>query len=1465
MAQQITEGYRLSPLQRRLWLLMSTDGTASYRAHALVRWEGILDINRLKQAVESVVFRHEALRTTFHTLPGISIPVQVIGYIPQLHYEFLETGDRQGLLKIEIPALCADAASLAVVVEEINHAYHGVDEENNALSLQYADVAEWLNELSESLNPAVGPQYWKEKISDLSAVASVSATAASEFLPNALAVNLSEETVSRILAREQDGLGFLLAAWASLLDRLGYETSSRMAVACNGRSDERLREVVGLLTRNVPISLKLERNRSFNEAVGRAMREIQEAAEWQEYFNWNAVDQENRAGVFYFPYSFEYLDLSHPDDEQQEVRFTVSELNAYVDRFGIQLSCRRRDNLLYLNLHWDEKRHAREEVQRLAEGLAVILADAADNPDTNLGELNILSPSERKKLIDDFNPAPVQFANQNLLVHELITAQADITPTAVAVQFEEQTLTYRELSKRSDRVAASLTSRNVGPDVLVGICLERSVEMVIALLGVLKTGGAYLPVDPQYPSDRIDLMLRDSNTRLVITQTALFSKLEGCKAELLEIEKISTTKHEDRRVFNGAAGENVAYVLYTSGSTGVPKGVIVTHGSLTNHMLWMQQAFPLEAEDRILQKTPFSFDASVWEFYAPLMSGATLVMAEPGGHRDRNYLLRTLREQRITTLQLVPLQLDMLLEGEGLERCRTLRRVFCGGEPLASAQVRQFYERVKQARLYNLYGPTETTIQCTCGECYAEQQGPTASIGRPITNTRVHILDSQLNPVPLGALGEIYIGGVGVGRGYLHRPELTAERFVPDPFSRVGGARFYRTGDIGRYLEDGRIDCLGRVDQQVKVRGHRIELGEVEAALREHEEVKEAVVVRHADRGGEGQLVAYVVWRAGAVSDLAKLRAQLRQHLPEYMVPSVFVWLESLPLTPNGKVDRQALPAPGERVSKSDWSEPHTVEEELLGGIFSEVLGLERVGRDENFFELGGHSLLATRVISQVRRVFAVELPLRELFADATVAGLAACVKRARAGGALSAGVPALVRRTEGVERPLSFAQQRLWFLDQLEPGSTAYNLALGVRLNGRLDKEALRRALSEVVRRHEVLRSSFPAPEGLAVQRVAADYELVVEEIELSKLGAEEREREVERRAAVEAATPFDLSTGPVLRVKLLVLGETEHVLLVTIHHIVSDGWSLQVLVRELGHLYERYISGGQSELSELAVQYGDYALWQREWLRGEVLEQQLAYWRKQLAGVPVLQLPTDWPYPPIKNDRGEVVNLTLSQELTQQLNELSRREAVTLFMTLLASFDVLLSKHSGQYDIAVGTGIANRNRSETEGLIGFFVNALVLRVKFEPELSFRELLKRVRDTTLEAYQHQDVPFEKVMQELYKDRDLSRTPLFQVMLIFQNLADQIHIPGMTVSTLKGSHSPVRTDLDIYIATGEETVTATLVYDPELFENSTIQRMAENFKQILDNIVAQPDTVLSELLISIDPLSPNQYHKSLTT
>ena len=640
------------------------------------------------------------------------------------------------------------------------------------------------------------------------------------------------------------------------------------------------------------------------------------------------------------------------------------------------------------------------------------------------------------------------------------------------------------------------------------------------------------------------------------------------------------------------------------------------------------------------------------------------------------------------------------------------------------------------------------------------------------------MLDGQYEPVPVGVAGELYIGGAGVARGYVNRPELTGERFIPDPFSEEAGARMYRSGDLARWRGDGNLEYLGRVDEQVKIRGYRIELGEIEAALRGYAGVREAVVVAREEEG-EKQLVGYVV-REGEVGDVTKeLKEHLRRKLPEYMVPSQYVYLEKLPLTPNGKVDRKSLPAP-ERGEGEKYEAPRTVIEETLAGIWEEVLGRERVGVGDNFFELGGHSLLATQLISRVREVFQVEVELRSIFEDATLEGSARRVEEALRGGKKAA--PAIERAERNGELPLSYAQERLWFLHQLDPGSTAYNIAGGVRLKGELNEKALEESIREIVKRHEVLRTRFETREGRAVQVVEEEGAVEMPVVDLRGWEEEKREVEIKRLGEAEAGWAFDLSRGPLLRVKLMRVEEREHVLLFTMHHIVSDGWSRGVLVRELKELYKAKVEGREAELKELGIQYVDFAIWQREWLKGEVLEEQLGYWKKQLSGVPTLEMPTDHARPAVASQRGGSVRFRLSTELSEGLRKLSRAEGVTLFMTLLAGFQVLLHRYTGQEEIVVGTDVANRNQGGVEGLIGFFVNQLVLRTSVRGEETVREVLKRVREVTLGAYAHQDLPFEKLVEELAPERDLGRTPLFQVKFILQNApTEELKLPGVSL------------------------------------------------------------------------------------
>ncbi|HEX9939641.1 MAG TPA: AMP-binding protein, partial [Longimicrobium sp.] len=845
----------------------------------------------------------------------------------------------------------------------------------------------------------------------------------------------------------------------------------------------------------------------------------------------------------------------------------------------------------------------------------------------------------------------------------------------------------------------------------------------------------------------------------------------------------------------------------------------------------------------MLQKTPFGFDVSVWEFFWPLQQGARLVMARPDGHRDPAYLRDIIEGEGVTTLHFVPSMLQPFVETVEAGRCASLRNVVCSGEALPAALVRRFYDRFAgPVVLTNLYGPTEAAVDVSCWTCAREDAGGVVPIGRPVWNTALYVLDAALKPVPIGTPGELYIGGVQVARGYQGRAAMTAERFIPDPFSTERGTRLYRTGDRARWRADGAIEYLGRLDFQVKVRGFRIELGEIEAVLRQAAGVRDCTVVARAD-AGEQRLVAYVVGGAEAEA----LRAHVRRSLPEYMLPSAFVFLDALPLTPNGKLDRKALPAPELASAEETYVAPRTPVEEVLAGIWAEVLRLERVGVEDSFFELGGHSLLATRVISRVRDVFAIELPLRALFEGPTVAELAGRVEEMRRAGApaLPAVVP--VERTGAL--PLSFAQERLWFIDQLEPGNTVYNMSVARRLEGALDEAALERSLGEIVRRHEALRTVFAEVDGSPVQVIAPFGAFVLPVEDLSGLGEADREAAVVRRAGEEAARPFDLAAGPLFRAALLRLGEEDHVLLLSMHHVVSDGWSTGVLFRELSALYEAYREGRESPLPELAVQYADYAVWQREQLAGEALDRQLSYWRERLAGAPeLLELPTDHPRPAVQTFRGATVPVELSPELLERLQALGRSEGATLYMTVLGAFQVLLGRYAGSDDVVVGSPTAGRTRGEVEGLIGFFVNTLVLRTDLSGDPSFREVLGRVREATLGAYEHQEVPFEKLVAELQPERTLTHSPLFQVMFALQNADGQGGaLPRLKVSGVGAEHASAKFDLSLGLAATPQGLRGGLSYSTDLFERGTIERMLGHLARVLEQAAARPEARLSEL------------------
>jgi amino acid adenylation domain-containing protein len=1046
------------------------------------------------------------------------------------------------------------------------------------------------------------------------------------------------------------------------------------------------------------------------------------------------------------------------------------------------------------------------------------------------------------------------------LVHRMIEEQAERTPEAIALVSDGESLSYAELNARANRLARKLRGLGVGPEVLVGLCTGRNAAMGVGLLAILKAGGAYVPLDASYPDERLRFMLDDARLSVLLTEERLRKQLAVGAAHVIcldsQPEKVAAANEANLEAGAGAA--NLAYVIYTSGSTGIPKGVQVTHGSLANLLAAMRGLLAMNEHDVLLAVTTLSFDIAALEIFLPWIVGARVELIDRSLAADGARLADRLNDRAITFLQATPSTWRLLLEAGW--RGKPKLQMLCGGEALPRALADRLQD--KGAALWNLYGPTETTVWSSA---WRVEPGDTPiSIGRPLANTRLYVLDKRLRAVPPGVIGELYIGGTGLARGYRNRPGLTAELFIPDPCGSTPGARLYRSGDLARWRPDGTLECLGRVDHQVKVRGFRVELGEIEAALARHPGVRDVAVAARPDPTGEMSLAAYIVMREEREPiNAAQLRRWLASFLPEYMIPLAFVSQEALPLTPNGKVDRLALPDPtrAKHTDGTDFVPPRGPVESALAEIWGELLARPQIGAHDSFFERGGHSLMALQLLARVRQIFEVEVPLEHFLDEPTVARMACLVERALAEGDAPAVSP-LVRVPRDEPARASFAQERVWFLDQLEPGRISYHIPSAVRLAGQLDIPALERALNEVVRRHEVLRTTLVSIGGIPRQVIAERLELPLAIENLSGLPEDEREARAMVLLRTHVEQPFDLARGPLIRAALLRLGERAHIAIITMHHAISDGWSIGILVRELSTLYESFRLGDPSPLPEPDIQYADYAVGQRNHLQNEGVQAQIDYWTEQLAGVPHLELPTDRPRPPLSSQRGGQRSATLSKATVDATRALGRHQGATLYMTLLAAFQVLLHRYSGQEDFAVGSPIAGRTRAELEGLIGFFVNTMVLRGDLSGNPTFLELLRRVRRKAIEAFARQDVPFERLVNIVSPERDRNRSPLFQVMFALQNMPmPNLRAPQLLVSPVQLPTTTSKFDLTLFSEEVAEGMHLTMEYSADLFDATTIDRMLAHYQILLEEIVADPGQPIGALPM----LTPDERRQMLVS
>ncbi len=1487
VAQEKTEFIPLSFAQQRLWVLDKLlPEKALYNIPYSIKLLGKINYSPLERAINKLIERHDSFRTNFfETEDGQGYQVispewkfkliiedtsekDIENLVKEeaatpfdltsdrlLRTKLLKIDNEDHVLLITMHHIISDGWSMPVFLNELKKLYNNPIVVLPKLPITYADYAiwqrSWLKDdvLENQLN------YWKNYLRNapvrLDLPFDYQRPTEMTYAGGRVCFELEKETYHGILelAEQTNTTLFMLifAAVNCLLHKYTHQDDIVIGTPIANRHYRETEGLIGFFVNTLALRTHFRNGVKFSEILDEVKASVLKGYENQDIPFEYLVDKLNVERLLNVNPLFQVMvrvnkewrwNNTFNNLKQEDVSNEYS-----ISKFDLDFCAYEDKENLRISIEYSRELFAVETIERLSSHLQILLKEIAVNPNAIIDRLIILTSEEKQQLLIDWNNTAADYPKDKC-IHELFEEQVEKNPEAVAVVYEDKHLTYRELNARSNQLANYLRKHGVIADTLVAICVDRSLEMIIGIMGILKSGGAYIPLDPTYPEDRLKYMMEDSGAKLVITKE-YFGNEEIAKESADNLVKITSP-------------QNLAYVIYTSGSTGKPKGVQITQNNIYEKSKAISNGYGRKETDICLVYRSFCFDAAFEDFFIPLLARAKIIIFFGETFEDNNLLKKIINKECINAINSVP-AFWVFFNG----KLNYLEKISLGGDSVSIPRFRQLVFQYEELEIFNVYGPSECTIDATMYMCTKSElhQKLSLPIGKPLSNTQIYILDSAQNPVPRGVSGEIYIGGVGLARGYLNRPDLTAEKFVANPFGN--GDRLYRTGDLGRYLADGNIEFLERIDNQVKIRGFRIELGEIESAINESEDVKTSVVLAREDADGNKQLVSYVVPKstdnleesygfetqtrdsisvftgdkvAGIVESI---RNSISCALPEYMIPNYFVVLDKIPLTSNGKTDSKLLLTldTGKRLSVNEYVAPWTEMEKKLCEIWQEVLRLEKVGINDNFFKIGGHSLLATRIISKIRTELNVDLPLKKLFEHPTIATLIVDVKESKS----NKKIPPLIAQEKPKNILLSFAQQRLWVLDKLLPEKALYNIPNSVRLVRNLDYEALERAINKLIERHESFRTNFfETGEGEGYQVISPEwkFKLIVEDVS---------EKDIERVAKEEAETPFNLTDDCLLRIKLLKIDNDDHVLLITMHHIISDGWSMPIFLDELKKLY----NDSRVVLPKLPITYADYAIWQRSWLKDDVLENQLNYWKNYLQGIPEqIDLPYDYQRPAEMRYEGESVGFELEKETYDGILKLANATNTTVFMVIFAIVNCLLHRYTHQDDIVIGTPIANRHYKETEGLIGFFVNTLALRTYFDKNMTFMTVLEQVKKNVLSGYENQDVPFEYLVDKLNVERRLNVNPLFQVMVTANKRENSRKtFLNLEEKRVSGDYAISKFDLEFDALEEEGRLYVSIGYSKELFKRETIERLSKHMDKLLKEITTSPMKEISRINI----------------